>query len=94
MRRLALAFLGIYFIWLGACGWDTPIPATPAPGQPCGPIDVVCQASDGTVAGCCDQNDTCGGSAFGGCPAGMCCFVGSEGYAAKKPYAQRPARTQ
>lgn len=51
--------------------WDAPIPATPTPDAPCGPIGVVCPGRE-----CCSEGEVCGGTV--GCPAGSCCYVGED----------------
>jgi hypothetical protein len=58
---------------------DPTIAPTPAPGQPCGPIDIVCYGQGGKVAGCCEEYDTCGGPDSVGCPANSCCDLGGGG---------------
>ena len=58
---------------LAACNtWDAPIPATPTPDAPCGPIGVVCPGRE-----CCSEGEVCGGTV--GCPIGACCFEGPAG---------------
>lgn len=71
---------------------DPTIPSTATPGQPCGPIDVVCYNASGKPDGCCNEYDTCGGGFPSvGCPADSCCYVGSDATMAahRKPYLKR-----
>lgn len=63
-------------VTLSACAldrWDPPI--QPSPGHPCG-VGTLCA----TQHTCCPQYSTCGGEPESvGCPAGMCCDIGSIG---------------
>lgn len=73
MKTLLLSF----FILVGCTpGWNDPL--KPSKDFPCGPAGVVCE----TQHLCCPPGNTCGGEpASVGCPAGMCCYIGTDGLA-------------
>ena len=57
-------------------GWNDPL--KPSKDFPCGPSGVVCL----TQRMCCPPGNTCGGEPDSvGCPAGMCCYIGTDGMA-------------
>ena len=54
-------------------GWNDPL--KPSKDFPCGPAGVVCA----TQHLCCPPGNTCGGEPESvGCPAGMCCYIGTD----------------
>lgn len=57
----------------------------PGTDYPCGVGGVVC-----SHAMCCDEGSVCGGD-DPTCPAGQCCFVGSDSLDAKQDKLQTPA---
>jgi len=66
MRHLAALALV-----LAACLPETTVKTGPGTSYPCGTHGKLCPGE-----GCCGEDFDCGGS-YEGCPAGMCCFVGS-----------------
>lgn len=103
MIRLCLyAFatgLAVGFAILVAGGCATPAILTPPSGPgtewPCGTSAHQCLDAQGSATGtCCDDGYVCGGQgadSFQTCPAGECCFVGSEGRRAGERVRQKPA---
>ena len=92
MIRLLRTLLLTVFIILpcAACASTTtraPNPLlAPQPDYPCGVDGVSCGGKF-----CCNQNETCGGAFPSvGCPAGQCCFVGTDGVV-RRTGVQRPA---
>ncbi len=65
------------------CGFHTADGGVNVKGVSCGGVE------------CCDEGTVCGGTAFSGCPAGECCFVGDDGLlAARRPVPQWRAGTR
>jgi hypothetical protein len=88
---VSITFAGFLGTLIAGCAWDKPIPNTPSPGYPCGVVGVACNAPDSsTVTGCCGQYEVCGGPAFSGCPANMCCDVGGGDSSGGDAVAMRP----
>lgn len=48
----------------------------------CEPSEIEC------VKGCCGEGDVCGGEDPGCRAQGVCCFVGADGFYARRPYTQ------
>lgn len=85
MRIAHLLFAAFVALVIGACATQGPNPLlAPQPGYPCGIQGVVCMAqqSNGSLQPtgmCCNEGEACGGSWPNvGCPAGECCYEGTD----------------
>lgn len=85
-RRLLTA-LGAAALFAAGCA--TPAILTPATGPgtlyPCGVDGQVCP----DTSECCATDEVCGGQPFSGCPEGMCCYAGDDGFGATRAHPQR-----
>lgn len=80
MKALLSAAVAAALLVVACAESSAPLEA-PQPGAPCGNAGVVCFGSDMKATGmCCFQGSVCGGGFPNvGCPAGQCCYEGTDG---------------
>lgn len=97
MKMSNLIIGGTYLAAIVVAACNTPTILTPKTGPgtpyPCGVNGTLCT----TQHMCCGPDETCGGEpASVGCPKGMCCYLGDEGFSPyetrRAPRAQTPPR--